>query len=255
MKHKISIVVPTYGRLEAFVKLITSIENSDIAPDLYEVVVVSSDPVDSEKIVWLKNKKNIDIVLQLEADRHTVRNRSLYYYENVGIKLCKYDWVMVCNDDMWVESDWYQEFLTYVNDVNKVYLISSHIGGICLGLRIPSIGNIVKNGNNSTMWLYDMSIIHKHIYEEINFLDEKVQWYGKGADLSLAVAFFTDQIPVLCSSVRVNHDIIEENRQTNINGEPLSTNNENGGDFNYIRSKWDMWILNNGSDKYSYIWL
>ena len=253
MKNKVSIVIPTYGRFGALIKLINSIENSNINNDLYEIIIVSSDAEDSDKVKWIRNKSNIDITLKLEADRKTIRNRSLYYYENVGIKSAKYDWILVCNDDMWVEPDWYENFLKYIEENKKVYLVSSHIGGIHLGLRIPSIGTITKNGTTETMWLYDMTIIHKSVYEEINFLDENLQWYGKGADLALAVAFLTDHKPILCDNVKINHDIIIENRVDNIGDSPLSNNHQNGGDFNYIRNKWDLWISNNNNNN-AYLW-
>lgn len=248
MSNKISIVVPTYGRFNAFVKLINSIENSIIDNNQYEIIVVSSDLENSEKINWIKNKSNIDITLKLESDRKTIRNRSLYYYENVGIKSAKYDWVLVCNDDMWVEPDWYQNFITHIND-GKVYLVSSHIGRVNLGLRIPNIGTMVIDGNVEPLWLYDMSIIHKSIYESIGYLDEKIEWYGKGADLAIAVGFLTKEKPILCHNVKINHDLEGEQRTQNIGNKP-----SNGGDFTYIKNKWNKWILENNKNN-SYNWI
>ena len=254
MDNKISIVVPTYKRKEPFIKLIESIKNCNIEKNNYEIIVVSSDSKEDEKVKWIENQTDIDMTLFLEADRKTIRNRSLYYYENVGIKNSKYDWILVCNDDMWVDSNWYQNFLQYIQEDKKVYLVSSHIGGIHLGLRIPPIGSITKNGVTETMWLYDMTIIHKSVYEEINFLDENLQWYGKGADLSLSVAFLTEHKPILCDDVKIHHDIVSESRTENIGVSPLASNSENGGDFHYIRNKWNKWISeNNNSNSYSWV--
>ena len=135
---KITIVIPTYGRFEPFKKLINSIKESDISKENYEIIVVASDSQDCEKIKWIENQtKEIDIKIKIENDRKTIRNRSLYYYENIGIKNAIYDWILICNDDMWFEKDWYKKFLSYMNE-SKVYLISSHLGSIYLGLRIPS---------------------------------------------------------------------------------------------------------------------
>jgi hypothetical protein len=246
--EKISIVVPTYGRFVPFMKLINSIKESDIPTDNYEIIVVSSDPVDCEKINWIENqKKYIDISVNIEADRKTVRNRSLYYYENIGIKKAKYDWVLVCNDDMWFDYNWYNNFMLIKNN-SKVYIIASHIGEIRLGVRVPSIGTITKDGVEEIMWLYDMTIIHKSIYEKINYLDENIAWYGKGADLCLQVAFLTDEKPFICENVIVNHDIEIEHRQENISTTP------NGDDFLYIRFKWDRWIYQNNKN-YQYNWV
>jgi glycosyltransferase involved in cell wall biosynthesis len=255
--NKVSIVVPTYGRIENIKKLTNSLINSKISKDNYELVVVSSDDVTSEKIIWLKNQKNIDINLILEDDRIVndslnFRKKSLNYYENIGIKNSKNDWILVCNDDMWMESDWYEKFLICLNKDNKVYLISSHIGKKSLGLRIPTIGTLNKNNVQEPLWLFDMTIIHKSIYEKINFLDENIGWYGKGADLSIAVSFLTNEIPIPCYDVKVHHDLENENRSSNINNSMLSNSNQN--DFEYIRKKWDKWILDNNKN-YSYIWL
>jgi len=244
---KISIIIPTYGRFEAFKKLVNSIKESYISKENYEIIAVSSDAPDSEKIKWIEDqKKSINITVKIEDDRKKIKSQSLYYYENVGIKTAIHDWILVCNDDMWVEKDWYEQFSSYVNE-NKVYLISSHISSISEGMRIPSIGSITVEGVNQNMWLYDMSIIHKSIYEQIGFLDENMKWYGKGADLSLSVAFLTKEIPVLCHGVKINHDIIQENRSSNIGDSNAHS------DFSYIRRKWDS-ILKTKQNS-SYMWI
>jgi hypothetical protein len=43
------------------------------------------DPVTgkSQKVKWIESQTDIDMTLFLEADRKTIRNRSLYYYENI----------------------------------------------------------------------------------------------------------------------------------------------------------------------------
>lgn len=244
---QISIIVPTYGRFEPFKKLINSIKESNISIDNYEIIVVSSDAQDCEKIKWIEDqKKQINIKVKIESDRKTIRSQSLYYYENIGIKNAVYDWILVCNDDMWFEKDWYQKFLSYINK-SKVYLISSHIGSIHLGIRIASIGTITVNGIQEPMWLYDMSIIHKSIYEQLGYLDENMKWYGKGADLSLGVAFFTNEKPVLCHDVKINHDIVEENRNSNIG------NSSGDLDFSYIRQKWNKILADKHNNSYEWI--
>jgi len=248
MNNKISIVVPTYGRTGPFIKLVDSIRNSNISKENYEILVVSSDPVDSDKVKWINEQTDVDITLMLEADRKSVRNRSLYYYENVGIKKAKYDWILVCNDDMWVEPDWYEKFLPHITTDNKVYLVASHIGTRSLGLRIPTIGTLTINDVEEPLWLYDMTIIHRSVYETINYLDESIAWYGKGADLAIAVGFLTNEKAIPCYDVSINHDIVAEHRGDNISTSP------NGDDFTYIRNKWDNWILyNNANNKYNWV--
>jgi GT2 family glycosyltransferase len=249
METKVSIIIPTYKRFNPFVKLVESIKRSNVKKENYEIIVVSSDSYESEKIKWIEEqKKEIDIKVIIEADRKTIRNRSLYYYENKGVSISKYDWILVSNDDMWFDNDWYDNFNKCLDPNRKVYLISSHIGMVHLGLRIPSIGTITKNGVEEPMWLYDMTIIHKSIYNQVNYIDENMKWYGKGADLSLAVAFLTDEKPILCNDVKINHDISYEERSENI---AFRTGDD---DFAYIRQKWDKWIIDNNKN-FSYNWV
>ena len=247
---KISIVVSTYGRFEPFKLLIDSIIDSRINSEDYEIIVVSSDTEDSEKAKWVNEQSDIDMTLISMSDRApgTVRTKSLMYYENVGIKSSKYDWLFVVSDDMWFEPDWYEKFLTYLNDKDKVYIVACHLGNKSFGFWIPPIGTITKNGVTETMWLYDMTIIHKSIYEEIDYLDERIHWFGKGADLPLAIAFLTEETPVLCNDVKINHDIINENRQANIATTP------NGDDSIYVKNKWIKWVSDNSDKNYTFVW-
>lgn len=245
--EKISIVVSTYGRFELFKNLINSIKDSRIKSENYEILIVSSDLNESEKVKWINEQKDIDMSLFLINDRTTVRTKSLMYYENIGIKNSKYEWIFVVSDDMWFEPDWYEKFLSYKNDNDKVYIVSCHLGSKHFGFWIPEIGTITVNGETEKMWLYDMTIIHSSIYEKIGYLDEQIHWFGKGADLPLAIAFLTDEKPVLCHDVKINHEIASENRQTNIATTP------NGNDFDYITKKWLKWIEDNNQNN-SFYW-
>jgi glycosyltransferase involved in cell wall biosynthesis len=246
--EKISIVVSTYGRFEAFKLLINSIKNSRINREDYEIIVVSSDQPDSEKVKWVEEQSDIDMKLFLLSDRTTVRTKSLMYYENIGIKNSKYEWIFVVSDDMYFEADWYEKFLGYVTKDNNVYIVSCHLGSKHFGFWIPPIGTITKDGVTETMWLYDMTIINSSVYEKIGYLDEQIHWFGKGADLPLAIAFLTNETPVLCHDVKINHDIINENRQENISTTP------NGDDFVYIVNKWEKWLGENPDKNYSFVW-
>lgn len=240
----VSVVVTTYKRLDCIKKLIKSLIDSDFDKENCELVLVSSDDENSEKINWIKSISEIKIKLIIEEKRESHRKKSLAYFENIGIKNSSKDWILVCNDDMWFDKNWYSNFSSSIGE-SKVYLVATHVGTLREGLRIPSLGSIVKDGVKENMWLYDMSVIHKSIYEKINFLDENIWWYGKGADLCLSVSFLTDEKPILCPEVMINHDLVNELRL------------ENRGSFsvdqNYIKNKWNKWIIDNDKN-YSYTW-
>lgn len=241
----VSIIVPTYQRFQFIKKLIESLIDSDVDKKNCELVLVSSDDSDCEKINWIKSITEIDIKLIIEEKRDNRRKKSLNYFENLGIKNSNKEWILVCNDDMWFDKNWYSNFLNRLTD-SKVYLVATHIGTRNEGLRIPSLGTITKDGKVDQMWLYDMSIIHKSIYEKIDYLDEDVEWFGKGADLSLAISFLTDEVPVLCHDVIINHDLADELRYENKGSYSI--------DFGHIRNKWNKWIIDNNKN-YGYNWI
>lgn len=236
-----SIVVATYGRFEAFKKLVNSIENTVIEGDSIQLIVVSSDHPESDKIQWIKRLSHFDVNLHLDDVRVGPRTKSLYYFENIGIKVAKHEWVIVCNDDMWFDPNWIVEFKKVVSKVN-VYIISTHLGDPNFGLRIPLVGSFKKGLKTFPLWLMDMTIIHKSIYEQIDFLDEHLKWFGKGADLALKIAFLTNEKVKLAHSVIVNHDMSPSERVANISQPSTRRAQE---DFHYISSKWNSWILDN----------
>lgn len=248
---KFSIVVATYKRFPSVVKLIHSVATSNIPIENWEIIFVSSDPVESEKIKWLKERVCWNISLISCADREEgLRKKSLYIYENLGIKAAKHDWIMVINDDMWVAPDWYQQFLSYLGE-SRFYLPSAIIGGINLGFRIPQIGTLNIDGKEQPWWLSDFSICHKSLFEEFGYFDENINWYGKGAEWSLRMAFLTNETPVLCHDVKIGHDEPPEARVEN-RGDNLNAYAEN--DFEYVWSKWRNWAILNNKNYSFKIW-
>lgn len=245
---KISIIVPTYKRFQSVAKLIHSVTLSDIPKENWEIIFVSSDPAESDKIKWLKENLCFNISLILFSDREDgVRKKSLCFYENVGIKAAKHDWIMVINDDMWVYPDWYQEFIGYLCG-SRFYLPSAMVGGRYHGFRIPYIGTYNKNGIQYPLWLADFCICHKSLYQELDYLDENINWFGYGGDWSLKVAFLSQDLPVLCHNIKIDHDTVEEARVEN-RGDGLNAYAKD--DFEYVRLKWKNWTQNN-KDGYSF---
>ena len=191
----ISIVISTYGRAEYLKVLIESLRSS-VPEDKREIIIVSSDDPAGEKAQWLRRQPDIKLIL---ADNrgHGRRKRSLYYYNNLGTKLAKNEWVFVLNDDMKASSGWYEVFCSKLAEpgMGKVgmVIVATHIGSFESGYRVAKLGWTQKPGQpKKDLYLSDFSIIKKEAFEAIGYFDESINWYGSGMDNSLAMALLTD---------------------------------------------------------------
>lgn len=82
-KPKVSIVIPTYGRAEYLKNLVESVRKST-PKENYEIIVVSSDMPDSEKVKWPSEQPDVRVILSNTRSGGR-RTKSLYYYTNLGI--------------------------------------------------------------------------------------------------------------------------------------------------------------------------
>lgn len=243
----ISIVISTYGRTGYLQNLISSVRSST-PQDAYEFVVVSSDPPESEKIKWLQRQKDIDLILADVRKEWQLRKRSAYYYINLGIKSSKKEWAFVVSDDMYFDKDWYKEFANLASDPKNynvgAIIVSTHLGKVKYGRRIYKIGKTRKKGGEwRDLYLADLSIISRETFDKIGLFDERIDWYGGGADISLAIQFLTEKDIIASEKIKVDHAIAKENRSSTIGNEFTG--------FNYIIRKWNKWCKENNCQ---YIW-
>ncbi len=246
-RPRISIVSHTYGRSEYLKNMIGSVRAST-PRDAYEILVVSSDPPETEKVRWLKQQDDV-IFIQGDIRRPwELRKQSAHYYINLGIKKAKYEWVVVFNDDMCADKDWYKEFSTLVSNpknANMGMIIAAvHLGKAEHGRRIVKFGRTKKAGKDwKDLYLADLAIMRKDALERVGLYDEKIDWAGGGADLALAFEFLTDSETITSEKINIDHFIADENRSKTIN-------NEFRG-FHYVIQKWNAWCKEHDSQ---YIW-
>lgn len=232
---RVSIIIPTYGRANYLKDLIESIRKTTPA-DCYEIVVVSSDLPESEKIKWLQQQSNVKVVLAGTRKAWQVRKDSLAHYMNQGVKNSAHEWIFVVNDDMFFAPDWYQEFVNFLADSSHakvgMIVVSTHIGHVSYGQRIPVVGKTKKRDEEwKDLYLSDFAIVKKSVLEEIGLWDEKINWAGYSFDASLAIEFLTDKTIVAEEKIKLDHFIVKEERNS-------ETINE-FEDFNYVKRKWD----------------
>jgi GT2 family glycosyltransferase len=222
-KTKVSIVSATYLRFDCIRGLVESIRVA-FPIGCYETIIVASDPEDSEKMKWLRAQKDVTVYSVDPRQPGQPRRHSLYFYENTGIKAATGDWIFVLNDDMTISPDFYT-VLTSIEKDWDVILVKSHVGERGLGLRIPVIGHLIPpDGKQRPLYLYDYTAIRREVYPLIGYLDEGLDWFGKGFDLA-----WLRILPY--SELSAPHLLSGENRV------PPHC----GKDFQYATNKWNAW--------------
>lgn len=244
MPHpKVSIVCATYGRLDHFRKLVLSIRAA-FPKDAYEIIAVSSDPTHGEKIEWMVAQPDINVVQAGTRMPGEPRKGSLYAFENIGIKMAGNEWIFVTNDDTEFDPFFYTAFVPMA-DVWDVIMVNGHLGDVGLGCRTAVIGHITPPGGfQRPLYLYDFTIIRKSVYEQIGFLDERLDWFGKGFDLAMQCETVLPPLRVCYGSdLKVNHAIAAENRRPP----------HYARDFRYATDKWTAWCRSTGWE-FSWPW-
>lgn len=246
MPHpKVSIVVATYDRLDHFRKLVESIRAA-FPKEAYEIIAVSSDPTHGEKMEWMVAQPDINVVQAGTRMPGEPRKGSLYAFENIGLKMATGEWIFVTNDDTEFDPFFYTVFVPMA-DKWDVIMVNGHLGDVGLGCRTAVIGDITPPGGfTRPLYLYDFTIIRKSVYETIGYLDENLDWFGKGFDLAMACETIPAPFsPRICygSDLKVNHTIAAENRRPP----------HYARDFQFATNKWKLFCNATGW-KFTWPW-
>lgn len=235
---ELSIVVSSYARFECIKRLVES-ARSVFTAGVYEIIAVCSDHPMSSKTQWLKSQPDVTYV---QADvRLTHRMKSLYAYENMGIKMATGEWVFVTNDDTTFDDNFYHSFKAS-REGRDVIIIAGHLGDVGLGCRTAIIGTVTKPGGKpENLYLYDFTVIRRDVYEKIGYLDEGLDWFGKGFDLAMKCETTPGLRIAVTQDIKINHEISPENRRPP----------HYARDFRYATDKWTKWCAENG---WSFTW-
>lgn len=223
----LSIVVSSYGRFEYIRNLVKACASNFQNID-YEIVAVTSDPVDSEKNIWLSKQPRVKLVAVGDRLPGRKRQKSLYFYENLGLEAAKGDWILINNDDTTVSEDLAPAFLEQRTSA-EILVIPTEIDDPALGRRAPIIGRLVAGKNSTPLYLLDFAFFHKSVFEKIGHADEGLDWYGRGLDMAIRVALHAPEIRVKpLQGGHLIHHLANENR----------TPPHYAVDFGYLDRKW-----------------
>lgn len=230
---KISFVVCTYGRELPYRRLVDSIRREFTNTD-YEIVTVASDEQNSEKCVWASKQSDIKLICVGDRKPNEKRQKSLYFYENLAINVSSGDWVFITNDDTEFMPGSESAFLNGCHSF-EVLVIPAEIDDPALGKRAPIFGSLTKNGIQKDLYLLDFAFIKSSVMASIGPADEKLDWYGGGADRAILVALLDGARVGVLSKGGLTHHLEPENRTP-----PHSI-----PDFQYLKKKWDDYQTEN----------
>jgi tetratricopeptide (TPR) repeat protein len=238
---KISFVITTCKRGNHVRDIIRSIR--DTTPEShYEIVVVSSDPADSEKVKWLEEQK--DVRLFHPEERISGRKGNTAYYYNYGVKKATKEWVFPLGDDMAPAHGWYSHFLeTSSRNLNEnigTIIVATQLGDRALGPRVALRGRTRKaTGTWKDLYLADCAITRKEVIDTIGGYDENIDFLEAGLDFALSVEFLTDKETVVDERIKVESPLVHEQGEGNLSSP--------SPEFLYIKNKWDRWCDENGA--------
>ena len=238
----ISFIICTYAREAHFKKLVASIRDEFQGIE-YEIVAVMSDAADSEKALWAGAQHDVRaIVLADRPSESRSRSKSLYYYENIGIRESLGDWILITNDDTTVDKGTASSFMES-KDYADVIVVPAHIDDPNLGKRAPILGSVIGPDMEQDVYLLDFAFIRSSVFRAIGPMDEKLDWYGAGLDRGLSCALLNGCRQVVLKNGGLSHDLAYENRNP-----PHAS-----FDFEYLKNKWDEFFRDNPSYQLSLV--
>lgn len=224
----LSIVVSSYGRFE-HVKTLVETCRVSLKAISYEIVAVTSDPVLSPKNKWLALQPNVKLIAVGDRASGAPRQKSLYHYENLGLKAAQGNWILINNDDTTISEDLEVAFLKN-RDSADILVIPTEIDDKSLGKRAPIVGTVKKGETSTPVYLLDFAFFKREVFDRIGFADENLDWFGRGLDMSLACVFFAPDLRIKpLASGSLTHNLSEENRKPP----------HYAIDFRYLDEKWN----------------
>ena len=207
---KLSIVVCTYKRLEPLKRLILSIRREFAEID-YEIVVVASDSYDSQKCIWASRQEDVLLLPLGDRRKGQKRQKSLYYYENLGLDASTGEWILVTNDDTEFEPGSAKSFLE-MSQWHDVIVIPAELDDPTLGKRAPVVGEAIVNAEVRPIFLLDFAFIRRSIWDAMGPSDELLDWYGGGGDRGIKVSLMNNVKLGVLAQGGLTHHLEIENR-------------------------------------------
>ena len=167
----ISVVIPTYNRVELLKRSIDSVINQTIKP--FEIIIVDDGSNDGTEAMIKKNYDSLKLIKQ--------KNKGASAARNSGIKASSGEWIcFLDSDDEWKNDKLEKQITAVANNSDYKFFHSNEIW-IKNGKRINQKKKHKKYGGDIFKKCLDMCrispssvLIDKNIFEEIGFFNENL---------------------------------------------------------------------------------
>ena len=165
----ISVVIPTYNRVELLKRSIDSVINQTIKP--FEIIIVDDGSNDGTEAMVKKKYDSLKLIKQ--------KNKGASAARNTGIKASSGEWIcFLDSDDEWKNDKLEKQITAVANNSDYKFFHSNEIW-IKNGKRINQKKKHKKYGGDIFKKCLDMCrispssvLINKNIFEEIGFFNE-----------------------------------------------------------------------------------
>lgn len=116
----ISVIVSTYNREQYIIQCLESVAKQSVSAENWELVIVNNnctDKTDELVKVFLKLYQN-----RVNVSYHVEYSQGLSFARNRGIKESKGDFLVFVDDDAFLESNYIEELLCYLQNYQEEYL-------------------------------------------------------------------------------------------------------------------------------------
>ena len=167
----ISVVIPTYNRVELLKRSIDSVINQTIKP--FEIIIIDDGSNDGTEAMVKKKYDSLKLIKQ--------KNKGASAARNSGIKASSGEWIcFLDSDDEWKNDKLEKQIIAVANNSDYKFFHSNEIW-IKNGKRINQKKKHKKHGGDIFKKCLDMCrispssvLIDKSIFEEIGFFNENL---------------------------------------------------------------------------------
>ncbi len=206
--HIVSIVVPTFNRLEQLKRCIDEIRHN--VASLNEVIVVDGDSTDGTR-QWLATRDDLRIILE-------PRREGAVKAFNKGFRAATGHYVMWLNDDAYPLPGSVEAAIAMIerpdlNDVGMVAFYHNWHNERNVLDRVEHEGQAYELCHVRGYPYANFGLIRRSLLERIGFADERYYFFGFDPDLSLKVQLGEGLKVIGCREALIRHDECHDDRK------------------------------------------
>ena len=226
--HIVSIVIPTFNRLEGLKRGIDEIRHNVTSPN--EVIVIDGGSTDGTR-EWLATREDLRIILES-------RREGAVKAFNKGFRAATGGYVMWLNDDAYPLPGSVEAAIAMIerpdlNDVGMVAFYHNWHNEHNVLDRVEHEGQTYELCHVRGYPYANFGLIRRSLLERIGFADERYYFFGFDPDLSLKVQLGEGLQVIGCREALIRHDECHDDRK-------LADLSMGEGDNARLFAKWNL---------------